>query len=80
MEIFGGVEKPQTIYILGMPILVSFLLILTGEMNAKLLKKIEELTLHLIEKEIQIDGQHLRLIQQENRMDKLEELIKIIEK
>lgn len=32
-----------------------------GEMNARLLKKIEELTLHLIEKEKQLEAQELRI-------------------
>ncbi|VXD14822.1 exported hypothetical protein [Marinoscillum sp. 108] len=45
--------------------------ILLGEMNAKLLEKIEELTLHLIEKDKQIDLILERLEAQEGEIDQL---------
>jgi hypothetical protein len=49
-----------------------------GEMNALLLKKIEELTLHLIQKEERLDKQDVRLNkQQEQISDILDQLKKV---
>jgi len=47
-----------------------------GNMNAKLLEKIEELTLHLIAKEKQIVDQQSQLNSQNSRIDNLELLIR----
>ncbi|CAM4118115.1 hypothetical protein SAMN06265348_103266 [Pedobacter westerhofensis] len=43
-----------------------------GEVNAKLLKILEELTLRIIEKDRQLQQQHQRILAQDQRMDKLE--------
>lgn len=50
-----------------------------GEMNEKLLKKVEELTLYLIEKDKQIAGQKEVIGAQEDRLKKQEERLKKIE-
>jgi len=47
-----------------------------GEMNAKLLKTVEELTLHLIQKDKQLKDQENRIRAQELRMSKIEKLLK----
>ncbi|WCT13630.1 tail fiber protein [Mucilaginibacter jinjuensis] len=47
-----------------------------GEMNAKLLKKIEELTLYLIEKDAQIDKQESQNISQQQQIDQMKIQIK----
>lgn len=44
-----------------------------GEMNARLLQKIEELTLHLIEKEKELKAEHAVNLSQESRLAKLEQ-------
>lgn len=49
-----------------------------GEMNAKLLKKIEELTLYLIEQNKTIQTQNIRISKQENEMMKYKELINFV--
>jgi hypothetical protein len=49
-----------------------------GEMNAKLLKKIEELTLHLIQKEKELDAQQKLNQLQEERLSALEQALKSI--
>ncbi len=46
-----------------------------GEMNRKLLEKVEELTLHLIEKEKEITSQHRDIENLKDSMRKLENLI-----
>ncbi len=48
-----------------------------GDMNGKLLQKIEELTLHLIEKDKQLSKQQLTIDQQESRLKKLENFLKL---
>jgi len=47
-----------------------------GEMNSKLLKTVEELTLHLIEKDKQLNDQERRLQAQEHKTLELEQMIK----
>ncbi|MES2275714.1 MAG: hypothetical protein V4592_06815 [Bacteroidota bacterium] len=47
-----------------------------GDMNTKLLKKVEELTLYLIEKDKQVDEQKKQLTQQEARLQQIEEQLK----
>jgi len=46
-----------------------------GQVNAILLEKVEELSLHLIEKDKQITGQQEKLNNQESRIKHLEELM-----
>lgn len=46
-----------------------------GELNKKLLQKIEEITLHLIDKDKQLQLQGLNLKLQDARIDKLEKLL-----
>jgi hypothetical protein len=50
-----------------------------GEMNAKLLKKIEELTLHLIEKEKELNAQKQLLAEQNGALVKQQRQIDLIE-
>ena len=42
-----------------------------GEMNKLLLKKVEELTLHLIEKEKQLENQNKRLVKIERKFEQV---------
>ena len=50
-----------------------------GEMNKILVKKVEELTLYLIEKDAQVQNLYTRLNQQEKHIKEQEQLIKIIQ-
>lgn len=43
-----------------------------GEINSKLLKQLEEITLHLIEKDKQLQAQEIKMSAQEDRIKKLE--------
>ncbi|TCC87303.1 hypothetical protein EZ428_21630 [Pedobacter frigiditerrae] len=51
-----------------------------GEMNRLLLKKVEELTLHLIEKDKQLDAEIKKNISQEERIISIEKILKDIKK
>jgi len=46
-----------------------------GEMNAKLLQKIEELTLHLIEQNKELKAQHEKSLKQQEDIDNLKKLV-----
>lgn len=50
-----------------------------GEMNSKLLRKIEELTLHLIEKEKELNNQKQLLLEQQKSLIKQQKQIDLIE-
>lgn len=47
-----------------------------GEMNTLLMKKIEELTLYLLEKDKQLKEQEVKINRQEERLDKFEAMLK----
>jgi hypothetical protein len=54
--------------------------LLLGEMNKILLKKIEELTLHLIDKDKQLNEQEAKIKDQDKRLSQVEEIIKQFQK
>lgn len=49
-----------------------------GELNIKLLQKVEELTLHLIEKEKQLNKQNLKITTLETKLDRQDKMLKEI--